>query len=270
MFYHAVTILSSRSKAWDSPARSSLSFFRQSLASYRVSTTAKSEIREQLVLFPFVPYAFSLSLSIAYREMRYNKLPMGRSRARIQFQHSCDILSELADIFESAAKMAEMGTSTLKEMDRVHSVVAVSEQRKLQPEYDTDTCTRVSTHHNIGQGMFWKAISLSKSLTKSKILETMFRPRQIRVKTSRRNCWAWTNHYLSQLQKWICSASLIRHLTWMPSMRYFGETWILPSPHSINRVSCDMNQRPQDPIITTYSISSLGFTQSKLESGWRN
>lgn len=61
-------------------------------------------------------------------------MPMSRSRARAQFQNTCDILYELGEIFGSAATMAEMGKSTLKEMDRVCSVVAVSEQRRLQPE----------------------------------------------------------------------------------------------------------------------------------------
>jgi hypothetical protein len=132
-FYHAVAMLSYRSKAWGNPKRSSLSYLRQCLASSRVSTITGYEIREQLILFSFVPYAFSLSLSVAYREMRHSRVSMNRARARIQFQSNCDVLSELGEIFSSASTMSEMGKSTLKEMDRVFSVVAVSEQRKSQP-----------------------------------------------------------------------------------------------------------------------------------------
>lgn len=133
-FYHAVAMLSYRSKTWDNPQRSSPSYIRQSLASSHISSTTIKEVRDQLVLFPFIPYAFSLSLSVAYREMRHNKMPMSRARARTQFQNNCEVLNRLGDIFWSASVMAEMGKSTLKEMDRVYSVVAVSGQRKLQPD----------------------------------------------------------------------------------------------------------------------------------------
>ena len=126
-------MLSYRSKDWESPQRSSPSYLRQSLASSHVSSTSSHEVRDQLILFPFVPYAFSLSLSVAYREMRHNKIPMSRARARTQFQNNCESLGQLGEVFTSASTMAEMGRSTLKEMDRVFSVVAVSEQRKSQP-----------------------------------------------------------------------------------------------------------------------------------------
>lgn len=65
--------------------------------------------------------------------MRHNKIPMSRARARTQFQNNCESLGQLGEVFTSASTMAEMGRSTLKEMDRVFSVVAVSEQRKSQP-----------------------------------------------------------------------------------------------------------------------------------------
>lgn len=152
-------MLSYRSKTLESlngPQRSSISYLRQSLASSRVSLTAGREIRDQLLLFPFVPYAFSLSLSVAYREMRYNKLPMSRARARTQFQSSCDILSELGEIFWSASTIAEMGKSTLKEMDRVYSIVAVSEQRKSQPDAGNrqNSNAGMSSRPDISHGKF--------------------------------------------------------------------------------------------------------------------
>jgi hypothetical protein len=83
-------------------------------------------------------------------------MPMSRSRARAQFQNTCDILSELGKIFTSAATMAEMGKSTLKEMDRVYSVVAVSEQRRLQPESvnEEGSSTVMSSRPNGEDGAF--------------------------------------------------------------------------------------------------------------------
>jgi hypothetical protein len=76
----------------------------------------------------------SLSLSIAYREMRHNKVPLHRARARTQFQTMCDALSELGGVFWSASSTAEMGKKMLKEMDRVVSEVAASENKKPQQD----------------------------------------------------------------------------------------------------------------------------------------
>ncbi|KFY82221.1 hypothetical protein V500_10714 [Pseudogymnoascus sp. VKM F-4518 (FW-2643)] len=124
--YHAVTILSCRSKWMTDLQRSSAPYIRQSLSTSTLSSTVGRELHDQLVLFPFVPYALSLSLSIAYREMRHGKIPLHRARARAQFQTICDALSDLRDVYRSAATTAELGKKLLKEMDRVVSTVAVS------------------------------------------------------------------------------------------------------------------------------------------------
>jgi hypothetical protein len=88
------------------------------------------EYCHQLVLFPFVPYAVSLSLSVNYREMRRSKIPMFRARARIAFEANCGILKQLGKIFWTAAVMAEMGSKTLEEVDRVYSQVTDETRRK--------------------------------------------------------------------------------------------------------------------------------------------
>jgi hypothetical protein len=139
MLYHAITILSCRSKIWAEPHRSSISYLRQSLSTGVLSTTNIREIQDQLVLFPFIPYAMSLSLSVAYREMRHNKVPLYRTRARTQFQAICDLLTVLEDVFRSASTTAEMGKKLLKEMDRVVSTVAVPDQRKSQNVFGSST-----------------------------------------------------------------------------------------------------------------------------------
>lgn len=154
-------MLSCRSKRWEDLQHSSPSYVRQSLASLRVSSTVSRELRNQLVLFPFVPYAISLSLSIAYREMRHSKISMHRARARDQVQTNCGILSELGDIFWSASTMAEIGKLTLKEMDRVVAIVASSERRRSRHDAenrdvhisnDTSTFDNGESNLNIGNG----------------------------------------------------------------------------------------------------------------------
>lgn len=79
---------------------------------------------------------------------------MNRARARTQFQKNCDVLSELGEVFSSALTMAEMGKSILKEMDRVFSVVAVSEQRRSQPgSRNVESNTNdMPPHANVGNG----------------------------------------------------------------------------------------------------------------------
>jgi hypothetical protein len=109
-----------------------MSYLRQSLSTSILSSTVIRELRDQLTLFPFIPYAMSLSMSIVYREMRHSRLPLHRARSRAQFQILCDALSELSGIFWSASTTADMGKKLLKEMDRVVSAASASEARRPQ------------------------------------------------------------------------------------------------------------------------------------------
>ncbi|KAH8647557.1 hypothetical protein BGZ60DRAFT_570332 [Tricladium varicosporioides] len=126
ILYHAVMILSCRSKSWTDPPRSSNSYIRQGLSALTLSSTIGHELQDQIVLFPFVPYAVSLALSVFYRELRYGKIPSHRPRCRVQFQTICDALAELKIVFRSAATTADMGKKLLKEMDRVVSTMVAS------------------------------------------------------------------------------------------------------------------------------------------------
>jgi hypothetical protein len=130
--YHAVAILSCRSRSFEEPQRSSTSYIRQSLSAAEITSIVDQEFRDQLSLFPFVPCAVSLSLSVAYREMRHSKIPMYRARARLKLQNICDLLQSLGQIFWSASMLGDMGQATIREMDRVYSTVANSQQRENQ------------------------------------------------------------------------------------------------------------------------------------------
>lgn len=130
--YHAVAILSCRSRSFEEPQRSSTSYIRQSLSAAQIISIVDQEFRDQLSFFPFVPYAVSLSLSVAYREMRHSKIPMYRARARLKLQNICNILQSLGEIFWSASTLGDMGQATIREMDRVYSAVANSQHRENQ------------------------------------------------------------------------------------------------------------------------------------------
>jgi len=90
-----------------------------------LTATILPELRD-LTMFPFVPYGLSLALTIAYREMRYGKIPLHRSRSRAQFQTISDALVKLSSRFRCAARLAEMGQRLTNEMDRVISTVSKS------------------------------------------------------------------------------------------------------------------------------------------------
>ncbi|PVH88399.1 hypothetical protein DL98DRAFT_580807 [Cadophora sp. DSE1049] len=135
-------------KLWVDPERSSTAFLRQSLSTSILSSTFSRTPQDQLVLFPFVPYAMSLSMSISYREMRYGKLPVHRARSRGQFQTLCDALSGLEGVFWSASTTAEMGKKLLKEMDRVFSTMSSSETMRLHQQHTgSNSNTRASSQH---------------------------------------------------------------------------------------------------------------------------
>lgn len=81
------------------------------------------EFRDRLSLFPFVPYAVSLSLSVSYRELRHSIIPMYRTRAQVSMKDNCDVLDGLKDIFWTAAVMADLAHVTLTQLERVHSIL---------------------------------------------------------------------------------------------------------------------------------------------------
>lgn len=132
--YHAVAILSCRARSSHEAPRSTASSVRQSLSATRVTSVVGQEFNNQLSMLPIIPYAVSLSLSVAYRELRNSKIPMYRSRARALLQKNCSLLRELGGTFWSAEAMARLGEKTLKEMDRVYSSITglrIGKQRQL-------------------------------------------------------------------------------------------------------------------------------------------
>lgn len=138
ILYYAVAVLSYRSKPGDTGIiGSTASRTRQSHAAEKITAIVSHEPHGHLSLFPFVPYAVSLSLSVAYREIRRSKVPMYRSRAQNAMEANCSLLADLGEIFWSAEAMAELGNMVLKELSRVYSDVANADIRNPQREQFT-------------------------------------------------------------------------------------------------------------------------------------
>lgn len=71
-----------------------------------------------LSYLPFIPYAVSLSLSVAYRKMRFSSVPMFRTRGKRAFRENTVMLRKLGEAFWTAKALAGMAEKTLKELDK--------------------------------------------------------------------------------------------------------------------------------------------------------
>lgn len=124
LLYHAIAILSCRVPVGPSPSEhASLAYTRQSLSAIKV-TTIVEDFGSSLSYMTFVPYAVSLSLRVAYRELRSCKVPMLTVRSRRQLQAICRILRDLGGMFRSALVMVDLAEQVLQEMDQVCSNAA--------------------------------------------------------------------------------------------------------------------------------------------------
>lgn len=149
VLYHAIAILSCYPKPDVSRRQVSSSRRTQQYWSAELATALVGhEFLNQLVPFPFVPYAVSLSLSLNYRELRRSKLPTHRARAKVAMESNCAILEQFGEISGLACTMAEMGGLTLKELDRVCGPIEeFDQQRTGEPlsQQDNDAPTHVVT-----------------------------------------------------------------------------------------------------------------------------
>jgi hypothetical protein len=67
---------------------------------------------------PFVPYALTLSLSVAYRKWRFSRLPMFRTRGGADFKKVLPVLQEMGKIWSSARLNAQLGQAVMLKLDR--------------------------------------------------------------------------------------------------------------------------------------------------------
>lgn len=121
-------MLSCRSQSLHLPLRRSPSYLRQSLSAHRVLSIVSEELKPKLSPTPIVPYAVSLALRFFYREFRYTKVPLFRTRAQKQLILGCGILETLGEAFPAAARIADMVKQTLKETEKAYSAMVQPEE----------------------------------------------------------------------------------------------------------------------------------------------
>lgn len=82
---------------------------------------------QPICLFPFVPYAVSIALSVQYKKMRYSRTPLFRTRARIGFKDIVALLRSMGDVFINARVNAALGESIWRQMEKTATTLAREE-----------------------------------------------------------------------------------------------------------------------------------------------
>ncbi|KAL1887896.1 hypothetical protein Sste5346_009900 [Sporothrix stenoceras] len=82
---------------------------------------------QPICLFPFVPYAVSIALSVQYKKMRYSRTPLFRTRARVGFKDIVALLRSMGDVFINARVNAALGESIWRQMEKTATTLAREE-----------------------------------------------------------------------------------------------------------------------------------------------
>lgn len=151
VFYHAVSVLSCRQPLTEFQLTASpLAHLPQPALNARRSLSADRIIEiiesclssaDGLCTLPFVPYAVALSLSVAYRKMRYSRIPMYRLRGKNRFKDVVGFLQKLGEVYTSARVNASLGVSILRELDK--TVKEFASGSMLTPGDTTTTTTSI-------------------------------------------------------------------------------------------------------------------------------
>lgn len=114
IFYHVVAILACR--AGDA---TTLSYQRRATAAARLQEIVAARDTElHIPPLPLVPYAVSLSLTVAYRLLRDSKSSAEIRSAKADLSRRCEVLEKLSARWSSAAAMAKLGRKALNSIER--------------------------------------------------------------------------------------------------------------------------------------------------------
>ncbi|KAK6213738.1 fungal specific transcription factor domain-containing protein [Colletotrichum tabaci] len=146
LLYHGVAILSCRIPIGSTRSdHLSLATTRQSLSAVKI-TTIVTDFSSSLPHMTFVPYAVSLSLRVAYRELRSSKVPMLTARSRRQLQSTCKILRDLGGMSRSALVMVDLAEQVIQEIDQVCSNALNEQQTGANGPADAPSTPRQEDH----------------------------------------------------------------------------------------------------------------------------
>ncbi|KAB5542596.1 hypothetical protein GE09DRAFT_1135747 [Coniochaeta sp. 2T2.1] len=89
---------------------------RRSIAADRILQIVK---QYDVGPMPFIPYALSISLSVAYRKWRFSQIPMFRARGRAAFMEVLPVLEKWGCVFTSARINYNLAQKVVEGMEKV-------------------------------------------------------------------------------------------------------------------------------------------------------
>ncbi|TLD37211.1 fungal specific transcription factor [Venturia nashicola] len=121
LFYTCAAMCSHKARPITEPVPSSPSYVRKGLSTVRVIQVLAEESLDNLPPLPVLPWALSLAVSNAYRQLRQSRVPTHRSRAKLELQKCCELLERLRTTWWSAGRMADLGRAALKKASKASS-----------------------------------------------------------------------------------------------------------------------------------------------------
>lgn len=115
LFYHSVAILSHRARSDRPSSNSTASYVRRNLSALEVVFIVEEYGKRDLVPLPIIPYALSLSLSVAFIQLRNSKQELHQKRASSTLEKCCTLLENQSAAWWSAGPMALLGRRALQE-----------------------------------------------------------------------------------------------------------------------------------------------------------
>ena len=103
---------------------------RRSHSSDRIFDITKDRLRYKLSPMPFIPYALSLSLTVAYRKWKFSRTGMFRVRGFEDFAQTLAVLRTYGKIWTSARINSNLGNLVMERLDRVKQLEAESRSKQ--------------------------------------------------------------------------------------------------------------------------------------------
>ncbi|KAK4550488.1 hypothetical protein LTR36_000067 [Oleoguttula mirabilis] len=140
LYYLAVAILSHRSRGIKQIPRGTHSNVRQRLCSGEIIRLMDSTYSRDLHGLPFIPYAVSLALSVAYQHLRQSQYSHQQADAHQAVRQCTKVLQNLRRTWSSADTMAALAKKVLDELDRAPNLASFRVPRapKAAPVFNND------------------------------------------------------------------------------------------------------------------------------------
>ncbi|PLB43400.1 hypothetical protein P170DRAFT_370456 [Aspergillus steynii IBT 23096] len=141
LVYHAIALLASRPWVLKDQPKSDTLYLRQDLSVYRIVSLIQIHEVSQLLPLPIIPYAISLSFSVAYKQIQRCQLLSTQDTAKHHVRALYKSLEALSPTWWSAQVMTRLGRRVLHEIqrttDRTNDQILPEQPRRRRPSDPT-------------------------------------------------------------------------------------------------------------------------------------